>query len=413
MARPSLQRSLLLCIFAGFIGACKPILARLSGSWRSFPLLSPLTLLDAYGAADAVISIVCYGGVLFLTVGMWHSYIESMEGISSLGATMISSSCSILWSGALGVLLLGEELKPRGNVAGAGGFGGSKFAELEAALKKFAAGEPRVRVGGARVGAREAQVGAAEARVGAANAEGGGGERSILGEAMGEEGIAERKRTGAQGRGGVAGGRQGAAGPTAAAAAEAAAAEEAATAAECGVVSGSEMRDFEAEVHAEAVAEALAKATSPVSASGSAEPPSKETQVNAQVNFESSGLGMPEEFSQVNKQYAQVGAQHITPHHHITMGTHPLISSCRIKLTLLHPSLTIPPPSLVPALTTPPLSLLPSPTILPTSLPLSLTDPTPSLLPSLRPSHVTPVKTTGWTYPVLEKEQECKAAWRN
>ncbi|CAI6004812.1 unnamed protein product [Closterium sp. NIES-64] len=92
------------------------------------------------------------------------------------------------------------------------------------------------------------------------------------------------------------------------------------------------------------------------------------------------------------------------------MGTHPLISSCRIKLTLLHPSLTIPPPSPVPALTTPPLSLLPSPTILPTSLPLSLTDPTPSLLPSLRPSHVTPVKTTGWTYPVLEKEQECKAA---
>ncbi|CAI6012709.1 unnamed protein product [Closterium sp. NIES-65] len=81
------------------------------------------------------------------------------------------------------------------------------------------------------------------------------------------------------------------------------------------------------------------------------------------------------------------------------MGTHPLISSCRIKLTLLHPSLTIPPPSPVPALTTPPLSLLPSPTILPTSLPLSLTDPTPSLLPSLRPSHVTPVKTTGWTYP--------------
>ncbi|CAI6008179.1 unnamed protein product [Closterium sp. NIES-65] len=157
--------------------------------------------------------------------------------------------------------------KTRGNVAGAGGFGGSKFAELEAALKKFAAGEPRVRVGGARVGAREAQVGAAEARVGAANAEGGGGERSILGEAMGEEGIAERKRTGAQGRGGVAGGRQG------------------------GVPLG------------------IAEASGPVSASGSAEPPSKETQVNAQVNFESSGLGMPEEFSQVNKQYAQVGAQ--------------------------------------------------------------------------------------------------------
>ncbi|GJP34309.1 hypothetical protein CLOM_g18752 [Closterium sp. NIES-68] len=113
MARPSLQRSLFLCIFAGFVGACKPILARLSGAWRSFPLLSPIALLDTYNAADAFVSIICYGGVITLTVGMWHVYIASMEGISSLGATMISSSCSILWSGALGLLLLGEELKPR------------------------------------------------------------------------------------------------------------------------------------------------------------------------------------------------------------------------------------------------------------------------------------------------------------
>ena len=111
----SSTKSLLLCVCAGFLGACGPVFVKLAGyasarassSSSDSPISSVELLIQWFPVA------ACYAGLISTGIAAVSVFFRAMEGMSSLSASVVNGGSAILSAGLLGLLLLGEPVSAR------------------------------------------------------------------------------------------------------------------------------------------------------------------------------------------------------------------------------------------------------------------------------------------------------------